>query len=132
MSTSIFTTSLTGLLLALAESSKGNPVPLSAGPFTVAVSDPSNTVNVTPGSADQTTPTQFVPNGTGNTGTVTVTVTDTSQTPPLVGTGSFQVVAPTAPPVPDTLTVTFVPATSAPSPGAGSSGAAAAADVKKS
>lgn len=104
----IFSNDTKGLDLVLAESAKGVSVPLSKGPFTVSVTDPGNTVNVTPGSADQTTPTKFTPNGTGATGTVTVTVTDTSQTPPLVGTGSFDVVAPVT--VPDTLTVSFTPA----------------------
>lgn len=105
-----------GINLLLAESAKGAGVPLSAGPFQIAVLDPANTVTVTPGSADQTTPTNFKANGTGNTGEVAVTVTDTSQTPPLAGTGSFAVVAPAPPPppAPDTLTVQFTPATAAP------------------
>ena len=98
-----------GLNLVLAESAKGQPVPLSKGPFTVAVQDPNNTVTVTPGSADQTTPTNFKPNGSGATGTVTATVTDTAQTPPLVSApASFDVVAPVT--VPDTLTASFVAA----------------------
>jgi hypothetical protein len=98
-----------GLDLVLAESAKGAAVPLSKGPFTVAVQDPGNTVQVTPGSADQTTPTNFKPNGSGAVGTVTVVVTDTSQTPPLVSApASFDVVAPVA--VPDTLTASFAPA----------------------
>lgn len=105
-----------GFALTLAESAAGAPLPLSKGPFTVAVADPNNTVTHTPGSADQTTPDTFFPNGTGNTGIVTVTVTDTSVTPnALVGVGSFQVVAPAPPPPPptqpDTLTVGFTPIT---------------------
>jgi hypothetical protein len=121
----ILTTSTVGLLLALAESLKGNQVPLSAGPFTVAVDDPNNTITDFPGTPSQSTPDQFVPNGSGNTGTVTVTVTDESQTPPLVGSASFEVVAPPPPVVPDTLAVSFVPATAPPA-------SAAAAAVKKS
>jgi len=104
---------LKGLNLALAESAKGQPFPLTAGPFTLDVQDPNNTVIVTPGSADQTTPTNFKPNGTGAVGTVTVVVTDNSQTPPLVSApASFDVVAPVVPPptVPDTLIASFVPA----------------------
>jgi hypothetical protein len=99
-----------GLNLVLAETAKGAAVPLSKGPFTLVVTDPGNTVTVTPGSPDQTTPTNFKPNGTGAVGTVTVVVTDTSQTPPLVSApASFDVVAPVAT-VPDTLTASFVPA----------------------
>lgn len=113
----LLSNAIIALLLVLAESAKGNPIKLSAGPFTVATSDPNNTVTNTPGSADQTTPDSWLPNGTGNTGTVEVTVTDEGQTPPLVGVGSFNVVAPggggTGPVVPDTLTVTFAPATPA-------------------
>jgi hypothetical protein len=101
-----------GLNLVLAESAKGVPLPLSKGPFTVAVTDPNNTVAVTPGSPDNTTPANFKPNGSGAVGTVTVVVTDTSQTPPLVSApASFDVVAPVVtPPVPDTLTASFAPA----------------------
>jgi len=108
----IFSNDAKGLNLVLAESAKGQPFPLTAGPFTVDVQDPGNTVTVTPGSADQTTPTNFKPNGSGAVGTVTVVVTDTSQTPPLVSApASFDVVAPVVvPPVPDTLTASFVPA----------------------
>jgi hypothetical protein len=101
---------LVGINLLLTELSKGAVVPLSKGPFTVAVQDLSNTVSYTPGSADETTPDNFKANGTGNTGLVTVTVTDTSQTPPLFGVGTFNVVAP-PPAVPDTLEVQFTPAT---------------------
>lgn len=111
--TQILSTDTVGLNLALVESQKGVTLPLSKGPFAVDVSDPSNTVTVTAGSADQTTPTNFKANGSGATGTVTVTVTDTGQTPPLVSApASFDVVAPAPPPpVPDTLTASFVPAT---------------------
>jgi hypothetical protein len=108
----IFSNDLVGLNLVLAETSKGVAIPLSAGPFTVAVQDPANTVTVTPGSADQTTPTNFKANGTGNVGTVTVVVTDTSVTPNLVSApASFDVVAPVTTPVPDALTASFAPAT---------------------
>lgn len=105
-----------GLALVLAESLKGNLLPLSAGPFLVELDDPNNTVSQVPGSPDQTTPDLFEPNGTGNTGTVNVKVTDQGQTPPLVGTGSFDVIAPVTPPpptTPDTLTVGFAPITPA-------------------
>jgi hypothetical protein len=98
-----------GLNLVLAETAKGVAVPLSKGPFTLAITDPNNTVLVTPGSADQTTPTNFKPNGTGAVGTVSVVVTDTSVTPNLVSApATFDVVTPVA--VPDTLTASFVPA----------------------
>jgi hypothetical protein len=109
----IFSNDTKGLNLVLAETAKGAALPLSAGPFTVAVQDPANTCNVTPGSADQTTSTNFKPNGSGAVGTVTVIVTDTSQNPPLVSApASFDVVPPVVvPPVPDTLTASFVPAT---------------------
>jgi len=98
-----------GLVLVLAETLAGAALPLSAGPFKVDVQDPQNTVTVTAGSDDQTTPTKFVPNGSGAVGTVTVTVTDLKFN--LVGTASFDVVAPAPPPqVPDTLNVSFAPA----------------------
>jgi hypothetical protein len=98
-----------GLNLVLAETAKGVAVLLSKGPFTLAVADPANTVTVTQGSGDQTTPTNFKPNGTGAVGTVTVVVTDTSQTPPLVSApASFDVVAPVT--VPDALVASFAPA----------------------
>jgi hypothetical protein len=108
----IFSNDTVGVNLLLAESAAGVQLALTKGPFSVAVDDPGNTVTVTPGSDDQTTPTKFKPNGSGATGTVTVTVTDMSQTPPLVGKASFDVVAPPPPPpqTPDTLAVSFVPA----------------------
>ena len=106
----IFTTDTVGLKLVLAETAAGKPVPRSKGPFTVDVTDPNNTVTVTAGTPDQTTPTKFVPNGSGAVGTVTVVVTDTSTTPPLVSPpASFDVVAP-PPPGPDALTASFAPA----------------------
>ena len=105
-------TSDKGLLLALVElrQSDGKVFPLSSGPFQVDVQDPSNTVTVTPGSADQTTPTQFVPNGTNAVGTVTVKVTDMNPSfkTPLVGTGTFDVTATPAEQA-DTLQVGFKP-----------------------
>jgi len=109
VATKILTTDK-GLNLALVElrASDGKVFPLSAGPFAVDVRDPSNTVTVTPGSPDQTTPTSFVPAG-GNTGTVVVNVIDQSNG--LKGTGSFDVVAPTPPDQPDTLQVGFKPIT---------------------
>jgi hypothetical protein len=109
-------TDTVGINLLLGELLKGAAFPLSKGPFTVAVADPQNTgVVVTAGSADQTSPTNFKGTAAGLAlGEVTVTVTDESQTPPLVGVGSFAVVAPAPPPPPpgpDTLTVQFTPAT---------------------
>jgi hypothetical protein len=105
----IFSNDAKGLNLVLAETAKGVPVPLSKGPFTLQVTDPGNTITVTPGTPDQTTPTNFKPNGTGAVGTVTVVVTDTSFNPPLVSApASFDVVAPVA--VADTLTASFAPA----------------------
>jgi len=81
----------------------------SSGPFAVDTTDPGGTITVTPGSPDNSTPTNFKPNGTGAVGTVTVKVTDKSNG--LVGSGSFDVVAPPAPtPKADTLVVGFVPA----------------------
>jgi len=106
----IFSNDTKGLDLVLAETAKGVAVPLSKGPFQVAVQDPGNTIAVTAGTPDQATPTLFKPNGTGNVGTVTVVVTDTSQTPPLVSSpASFDVVAP-PPPVADALAASFAPA----------------------
>ena len=108
-------TDTVGINLLISELLKGAAFPLTAGPFTVAVADPQNTgVIVTQGSADNTTPTNFKGTAAGlGLGEVTVTVTDESQTPPLVGVGSFQVVAaapPPPPPAPDTLQVQFTPA----------------------
>ncbi len=102
-----------GINLALVESAAGTEVPLSKGPFAVDVQDPANTITYMPGSDDQATPSNFKPNGSGNTGAVTVTVTDKSNG--LAGTASFSVVAPAPPPpppqaTPDALSVFFVPA----------------------
>jgi hypothetical protein len=98
-----------GLVLGIVETRKadGKVFP-AAGPFQVDVTDPNGTINVVPGTKDQATPTIFRANGSGKTGTVTVKVTDTSNT--LVGSASFDVVAPAPPPpvdLPDTLTVDF-------------------------
>lgn len=102
-----------GIDLVLVESAAGVEVALSKGPFAIAVDDPAGTITYTPGSDDQATPSNFKANGSGATGTVKVTVTDQSNN--LVGTGSFDVVAPTPPPPPpptaDKLDVFFVPAT---------------------
>ena len=100
-----------GLVLGIAEThaSSGQIFP-AAGPFQVDVTDPSTTITVVPGTPDQKTPTIFRPNGTGAVGTVTVKVTDTSNN--LVGSASFDVVAPAPPPplpAADTLTVSFTP-----------------------
>jgi hypothetical protein len=99
-----------GLVLGIVESraSDGKIYP-AVGPFQVDVADPGNTINVVPGTADQKTATIFRPNGSGALGTVTVKVTDTSNN--LVGSTSFDVVAPAPPPppvdLPDTLIVSF-------------------------
>ena len=106
----ILSNATTGLVLKIVETlaATGQVFP-SSGPFQVDVADPSSTITVVAGSADQTTPDIFRPNGSGNTGTVTVTVTDTSNG--LTGSASFAVVAPPAPPAakPDTLSVSFTP-----------------------
>jgi hypothetical protein len=104
----IFSNDPKGLNLTIQEilAATGQVFP-SVGPFTVAVADPGKTITVTAGSPDNTTPTNFKPNGTAAVGTVTVTVTDTSNN--LVGTGSFDVVAPVAAKA-DTLNVGFVAA----------------------
>jgi hypothetical protein len=108
----IFSNDPKGLNLTLQEilQASGQQFPLTKGPFQVDVTDPSGVITVTPGSADQSTPTNFKPNGTAAVGTVTAKVTDTSNG--LVGSGSFDVVAPAPPPPPgpDTLVVGFVPA----------------------
>jgi hypothetical protein len=98
-----------GINLALVESAAGVEVALSKGPFAVDVQDPAGAISYTPGSDDQSTPSNFKANGSGNTGTVTVTVTDTSNG--LKGTASFDVVAPAPPPpAADKLDVFFTPA----------------------
>lgn len=115
----IFSDDKKGLNLTIQETlaATGQVFP-SAGPFQVDVTDPTadangqnGAISVTAGSADQSTPTNFKPSGNGKTGTITVKVTDTSNS--LVGSASFDVVAPVPPPPPtkaDTLTVGFVPA----------------------
>ncbi len=99
-----------GLVLGIVETraSDGKAFP-AVGPFQIDVSDPDGTINLVPGNADQKTPDVFRPNGSGKTGTVTVKVTDTSNK--LVGSASFDVVAPSSVTVdlPDTLTVSFTP-----------------------
>lgn len=106
----IFSNDPKGLNLALVESAKGVQIPLSKGPFTVDVQDPANTITVTRVGTDEVVPTNFKPNGSGATGTVTITVTDTSVTPPLAAAPiSFDVVAP-AVAVPDSLVASLVPA----------------------
>jgi len=100
--------------LVLAEAIKGQPFPLSKGPFVVQVTDPNVTLKVTAGSPDNTTPTKFQLAGTGTTGTAQVVVTDSQYN--IVGNGVINVAA-APPPVPDTLTVDFVaeaPAAAAP------------------
>lgn len=102
-----------GLVLGIVETlaATGQVFP-SSGPFVVSVTDPTADANgqngaitVVAGSADQKTPTIFRPSGNGKTGTITVKVTDQSNN--LVGSASFDVVAPAA--AADTLTVSFTP-----------------------
>jgi hypothetical protein len=104
----IFSNDTKGLNLTIQEvlQATGQIFP-SAGPFQVDVTDPGNAITVTPGSADQATPTNFKPNGSGAVGAVTVKVTDQSNG--LVGSNTFDVVAPAAA-KPDTLVVGFVTA----------------------
>jgi hypothetical protein len=98
-----------GAFVAIAETNADGSANASAGPFAIAVDDPNKLVVVTPGSADNATPTRIVGNGSG-VGSVDVTVTDTSNG--AVGKATLQVVAPTPPPPPvPTLTVSFVPGT---------------------
>jgi hypothetical protein len=93
-----------GIYLLVAETLKGEAIPLSKGPFTVNVDDSAKTgVVVVPGSPDLTTPPIFkappAPALLAD-GQVNVTVTDTSVTPPISATASFQVVQPAPPPPP--------------------------------
>ena len=102
----------------------------AVGPLKFTVTDPSNTV--TQGvAADGVTPT-FLPNGTGNTGSVEVDVLDQGNN--LVGDASFDVLAPVTPPPPTAtqLGVFFVPNTApaAAAPAAAGTDAATAAAVK--
>lgn len=112
--TSILTTdTAAGALLTIAEMLNGQPVQ-SSGPFSVSVQDPAGAATVTPGSADNTTPTRITANGSNNVGDVTVTVTDENDQ--AVGSGVLHIVAPPPPPPPvPTLTVGFVAGT-APAP----------------
>lgn len=77
----------------------------SNGPFAIQVDDPNGLVNVTPGSADNTTPTRITANGNGGVGSVTVTVTDQSNK--AVGKASLAIVAPGGGGSVPTLTVGF-------------------------
>jgi hypothetical protein len=113
MITQIFNNDPLGAFVTIAETlpdASGNPQPVaSSGPFAITVDDPNKLVNVTAGSADNTTPTRIVGNGSG-VGSVDVTVTDQSNT--AVGKATLQIVAPTPPPPPvPTLTVGFEPGT---------------------
>ena len=108
----LFTNDAKGVLLAITELNgvTAQEFP-SAGPFQVDVTESTpGIVNVTPGSADQTTATKFLPVGAGKVGTVTVKVTDQSNG--LSGQADLAVQDPPAPPPAkaDTLRVQFVPA----------------------
>lgn len=114
MNVQIFSNATKGLVLGIVETlaATGQVFP-SAGPFTVDVTDPNadangqnGTIAVVPGTPDQKTPTIFRPSGNGKTGTIAVKVTDTSNN--LVGSVSFDVVAPPAA-KPDTLTASLTP-----------------------
>jgi hypothetical protein len=118
MNVQLLSNATKGMVLAIVETlaATGQVFP-SAGPFSVAVTDPTADANgqngaivVVPGTPDQKTPTIFRASGNGKTGTVTVKVTDTSNG--LSGEASFDVVAPPPPPPaakPDTLAVSFTP-----------------------
>lgn len=109
----LLATSTKGLILGILETraSDGKKYPL-VGPFQISVADPGNTISVVEGSADQSTPDIFRPNGSGATGTVTVTVLDQSNQ--LTASIAFDVVAAPPPPpppadVPDTMTLSLTP-----------------------
>lgn len=97
-----------GAFVQIVETDASGNVVASSGPFQIQVVDPSSLTTVTPGSADNTTPTRIVGNGSG-VGSVTVNVADTSNK--AVGSAVLQVVAPVPPPPVPTLTVSFVPGT---------------------
>ena len=107
MITSIVNNDPKGAFVQIVETDANGNVVASSGPFQIQVVDPGSLTTVTPGSADNTTPTRIVGNGSG-VGSVTVNVTDTSNK--AVGSAVLQIVAPAPPPVP-TLTVGFVPGT---------------------
>jgi hypothetical protein len=112
MITSIFSNDTKlGAFVAIAETDAAGNAVASSGPFAIAVDDPSSLVTVTPGSADNSTPTRITANGNGGVGSVTVTVTDQSNT--AVGKASLAIVAPPPPPPPPvpTLAVSFEPGT---------------------
>jgi hypothetical protein len=101
-----------GVSLLLAEALKGVAVPLSPGPFSVSISDPSGAVDTVANAPDYSTPFQLKANGSGAVGIVTLTVVD--QFPAnngLSATFTLSVVAPgTAPPAgatADTITGQF-------------------------
>jgi hypothetical protein len=98
-----------GAFVQIVETDANGNVVASSGPFAIEVVDQTPPITtVTPGSADNTTPTRIVGNGTG-VGQVTVNVTDQSNG--AKGSSVLQVVAPAPPPPPPvpTLTVSFVP-----------------------
>jgi hypothetical protein len=100
----LLTTDPKGLNLTIEEIvTLTNQIIPSAGPYQVDVTDPTADANgqnvaivVTPGTPDQTTPTNFKPSGNGKVGTITIKVTDTSNQ--LTDSISFDVVAPPPPP----------------------------------
>jgi hypothetical protein len=118
--TQLLTTDTKGLNLTIEEIvSATNAIIPSAGPFQVDVTDPAadatgqnGAITVTPGSKDQTTPTNFKPSGNGKTATITIKVTDVSNS--LTDSITFDVVAPSPPPPPppkaDKMIIGLVPA----------------------
>lgn len=104
----IFSNDPKGLNAAIVETGAGQTFPVT-GPVKFDIQDPGNTITFTPGSADNSTPANFKPNGSGATGTVTVTATDTGNVDKLADTQSFDVVAPVVA-KPDKLALSFVPA----------------------
>lgn len=118
--TSILSTDTTkGAFVQIAEVLNGAAVQ-SNGPFSISITDPTGLTTVTPGSADNTTPTRIVASAAaaalvaalpaGTIASVTVTVTDESNQ--AVGSAQLQILPPAAPPPPvPTLNVSFIPGT---------------------
>jgi len=110
MITQILNNDPKGAFVQIVETDAAGNTVASSGPFAIEVVDQTPPITtVTPGSADNTTPTRIVGNGAG-VGQVTVNVTDQSNG--AKGSAVLQVLAPPPPPPPvPTLTVSFVPGT---------------------